>query len=197
MWGVENFFQPKMKRLKDGTLFLGYDRIGSTNIAARDYLDCLGPEEVGDLETGIVFVAKQQFTGKGQHERVWESNLGGLYYTLLIQRFEFRGDLAVTALNIGHTVAAGILSVTQIPIEVKAPNDLMYQGAKVGGVLMEATTKFGVPVIIVGVGLNVNQHHFSDEIAWRASSLSLIAGKRLDIMPIVAEITKGLKAFFS
>jgi BirA family biotin operon repressor/biotin-[acetyl-CoA-carboxylase] ligase len=118
-----------------------------------------------------------------------------MYYTLLMTRPEFSDNLEGQAKLIGEVVATAIRRVTQLPIWVEAPNDLMIESKKIGGILMEAKDFDERPIIIVGVGLNVNQTSFSEDIAWRATSLQVVSHKKWDIMGIVAAVTKELTTY--
>ncbi len=190
-----SIFTSEYRQLPNGTHLYGYDELDSTNLEARRFLDHASQD--AHLDQGILFVAKRQVFGKGQFERTWESGLGGLYYTLLIRRPEFTPDIAREALTIGEVITTQVRKITTLPVILKAPNDLMLNGNKLGGILMEAFTYNSIPIIIVGLGLNINQTTFTPEITPIATSIKLATNKNWDIAPFIVHITTALQAHFS
>jgi BirA family transcriptional regulator, biotin operon repressor / biotin---[acetyl-CoA-carboxylase] ligase len=191
----QSLFSPHYRTLKNGVHFYGYDAIDSTNREANRYLEQL--TDTASLSEGILFVSKIQHAGKGQFERLWESDHGGLYYTLLIKRHEFDANIANEALQISNIAATAIRKLTELPILVKAPNDLMLEGKKIGGILMEARHHQQQPIIIVGIGLNINQTEFSSDISNTTTSLVIATQKKWAHAPFISNITQDLKAHFT
>jgi len=121
---------------------------GSTNDDARQ------AAEAGDAE-GLVVWALKQTAGKGRHGRIWESPEGNLYCSILLRPKEGM-DLAglysfVAALALYDTVR---LCLPVAEITLKWPNDVLVEGEKVAGILIEA----GPDWLVIGIGLNVLHH---------------------------------------
>lgn len=59
-----------------------------------------------------------------------------------------------------------------VDLEIKSPNDIIYENRKIGGILTESLVKGEIAEdIIIGIGLNINQMEFNDEIKDKATSL--------------------------
>lgn len=132
--------------------FISLDIVGSTNAVARDYAEC------GDL--GPLWVkADQQTEGRGRRGRAWKSKHGNLYSTGL---YPSSGDVRQTALlSFVAALAVYDLVQTYVPeanIALKWPNDVLVNGAKISGILLESGKhKFG-SWVAVGVGVNLVSH---------------------------------------
>ena len=111
---------------------------------------------------GTVVAAEQQSGGYGRHGRAWFSPPGfNIYCSIVVRGKSQTVPLAqwlswiplVTAL----AVAEATRHITTAPLALKWPNDLLLQDRKVGGILCESTmTTTNGPIVIIGIGLNVN-----------------------------------------
>ena len=146
----------------------GFDSIGSTNAEA------LAAASAGD-PGGIWFVARQQTAGKGRRGRPWQSPHGNLAATLLIvpdtdpTLAATLGFVAGVALNqalsailpkglvrIGIDGADGTSENGPSRIALKWPNDVLADGAKLAGILLEAQKRDdGQHAVAIGLGINV------------------------------------------
>jgi len=106
-----------------------------------------------------VAVADRQKKGKGRKGRRWESQEGGLYFSFVLSEEDF-SDLLQIPLVVGLGVSE-TLNREGVGTVLKWPNDVFAKGKKIAGVLAERTGGR----VIVGVGLNVNQKSFGEEIA--------------------------------
>ena len=132
------------------------------------------------LPEGHLIRTEYQSQGRGQYSRHWESSLGkNLLFTILLRP---------TFLETKHLFLlsmAAILSLLEVAhslnldnLYVKWPNDLYVGDQKLSGVLLESKLQAGrVRHLLLGVGLNVNQQHFS---VAGATSLARLVGKSLD-----------------
>jgi len=110
----------------------------------------------GALDLSVV-LAETQSDGRGRRGRSWQSPLGGNVYFSLLKRF----DAAMGALA-GLSIAAGIalartLRETGVDgVGLKWPNDLVADGRKVAGILVELGGEFlGPCCAVIGIGINV------------------------------------------
>ena len=144
----------------------GYDSIGSTNEAA------LAAAAAGD-EGGIWFAARQQTAGRGRRGRAWENPYGNLAATLLIvpdvdpNLAATLGFVAGVALNmaLSSILPDGVLRIGidgadalegRSRIALKWPNDVLADGGKLAGILLEASRPAsGRQAIVIGIGVNV------------------------------------------
>ncbi|MFO7272800.1 MAG: biotin--[acetyl-CoA-carboxylase] ligase [Sphaerobacter thermophilus] len=107
---------------------------------------------------GTVVVADEQTAGRGRMGRVWLAPAG----TCLLFTALFRPPLAVaqspTLLrDIGERVAAAVAETTGVQPTIKEPNDLLIDGRKVAGILVQTSIRGDhLDYLLVGIGLNVN-----------------------------------------
>ncbi len=125
---------------------------------------------------GTAVLAERQTRGRGRLGRVFVSPPGGMYLSVVLKPDElsFNTPTAVTA-YIGLCVCEAISAVFGIEAGIKWVNDIMVNGKKVGGILVEAPAGIaGVSAYIAGIGVNVytRDEDFPEEVKWRAASLS-------------------------
>lgn len=107
--------------------------------------------------SGTVCVAEQQTAGKGRHGRTWVSPFGSNIYLSLLWRFE----LAPSELT-GMSLAAGIAVLRTLrqynchDAGLKWPNDVLWRGKKLAGLLLEVAGETTGPArVVIGLGLNI------------------------------------------
>lgn len=132
-----------------------YESVASTNDIARKLAD-------GGAAAGTTIIANQQSHGRGRAGRPWHAPAGTALLCSLILRS--RGPLAETdapgaiPLRIGLAAARAIDRCTGTRLQLKWPNDLQIEGAKLAGILCEASLAASHGgFVVVGIGLNVNQ----------------------------------------
>lgn len=165
-----------------------YVSIGSTNRRALDWAEAGAPE-------GALVVAEHQTAGRGRHGRSWTDAPGHNLLFSLVLRPPLPADRLgllslAAALAVAETVAPWVGPVRPT---LKWPNDVLLEGRKTCGLLVEA--RLGTtPVAVLGVGLNVNQTAFPPELAERATSLALVAGRPLLRVGLLAALLAHLEA---
>jgi len=177
-----------------------FKTIGSTN----DYAIKLARAGAKEL---TVVRADIQTKGKGRFEREWVSPKGGIYFSLVLMPFN-SGDKTLllpltfskaTALALKKYVDAnsvrGKLSSDNCKIsngiKVKMPNDVMVNGKKIGGVLIETGTdskekKF----LVAGIGININTK--KEQLPDCATSLYVETGKSYNMEKIFNKLLKEI-----
>lgn len=141
-------------RVPAGYSVANFDAIDSTNEEAR--------RRVATGERGPLWIwAKSQTAGRGRRGREWESPEGNLMTTLLIAPGVSAPEAArlsfVTALAVHDLVAA---YATRSVVRVKWPNDVLIDGKKVAGILLESSGDAGLDVLPwVAIGIGVNLMH--------------------------------------
>ena len=91
-------------------------------------------------------------------------------------------------------VAEGIQEVTGLETKIKWPNDIVVNGRKICGILTEMSTEIDyINHVVIGVGINVNQDTFSDDIKATASSLKLELGKSVKRSELIAAVMKSFE----
>ncbi|MCK5640706.1 MAG: bifunctional biotin--[acetyl-CoA-carboxylase] ligase/biotin operon repressor BirA [Gammaproteobacteria bacterium] len=109
------------------------------------------------LKSGYFCLAEQQLQGRGRRGRDWVSPLGGNIYLSLLWRFaEGPASLAGLSLAAGIAVtrALNVLGITEHGL--KWPNDVLWKGKKLAGILLEVAGEATGPChAVIGIGLNV------------------------------------------
>ena len=107
--------------------------------------------------SGLVCVAEQQTAGRGRRGRTWVSPFAGNIYMSLV--WEFAGGASALeglSLAVGVAVAEALERCGVPDVALKWPNDLLVNGAKLGGILIEMVgDAAGSCKVVIGVGLNV------------------------------------------
>jgi BirA family biotin operon repressor/biotin-[acetyl-CoA-carboxylase] ligase len=154
----------------------------STNDVAR--------EQAGrGVAAGFVVAADRQTRGRGRLGRRWESERGkGLYVSILLRPEWAARDAGRLTILGSVAMADAVEAAAGFHPQIKWPNDLMQQGRKLAGLLIE-TEPAGARIAwaVLGIGLNVNQARddFSPEFRDLATSLQLATGgmhRRADLL---------------
>ena len=136
---------------------------------------------------GTMVLADTQTAGRGRRGHSWISPAGSsISMTLILRPDVPPAQVAKISLLTALATANAIRRVTGLDVRIKWPNDIVAGGRKVCGMLMEMdATPEKVASVVAGVGINVHQTQFPEEIAHSASSLDLLAGRRISRADIV------------
>lgn len=173
-----------------GQVMRGYEEVGSTNERAAAWAKEGAPE-------GAVVLTEYQTSGRGRQGRSWDAEKG----TNLLFSVVLRPQLATDRWSL-ITVAAGVAVAEAIEAfvrphraAIKWPNDVLLEGRKACGILLESS--FSTPdagtAVVLGVGLNVNQTAFPDALADTATSLRLVAGRPVPRAPLLGRLLGALE----
>ena len=127
-------------------------RVASTNLIARRVVnECIDNEL--SLPQAMI-IAGEQFAGRGRNERTWSSPPGkGIYATTLITRRAT--ELPLVPLEMANIVASFLREVFAIDARIKWPNDVLVNGKKIAGILIEARVQDDRAYLLIGTGVNV------------------------------------------
>jgi BirA family biotin operon repressor/biotin-[acetyl-CoA-carboxylase] ligase len=150
-----------------GARLVSLDTVGSTNAEA------FARARAG--ERGPLWItARRQTAGRGRRGRPWVSEPGNLYASLLLtdpappQR---AAELSLVAALAVHDALAERAPVLGPRLQVKWPNDILCDGAKLAGILVEGESAPGRPLAVV-IGIGVNCAHYPPGTAYPATSLA-------------------------
>ncbi len=157
--------------LSEKTIAAGYrvkefETIGSTNAQA------LQDAQVG-AESAVWYVTKDQRSGRGRRGREWSTQTGNLAATLLLIH-DYPLDVAATlsfvaGLSLVQAVET-LLPDSETRFQLKWPNDVLGDGAKLSGILLEsALLKDGRKALVIGIGVNVL--HSPEGVPYAVTSL--------------------------
>ena len=138
-----------------GVRLLAFDTIGSTNAEA------LARARAG--ERGPLWItAACQTGGRGRRGRGFVSERGNLYATLLVtdaSPVDRAAELGFVAALAAYDAVADVAAELEPRLAVKWPNDLLCDGAKLAGILVEGESATGQPLVtVVGIGINCAHH---------------------------------------
>ena len=157
-----------------------FSQLESTNIHARNLIHAKSANE-GDL-----FISAYQSNGKGQIKSTWQSEPGkNLLFSLVLEpNIQIQHQFFIS-MAVANSLRELIQQLTNMACEVKWPNDLMLNGYKIGGILIENHFSKGlITHCIVGVGLNVNQVDFPADLKL-ASSLARETNKTYQLSKVM------------
>lgn len=131
-----------------------FDSLDSTNEEVRRRAET-GAEE------GLAVLAKQQTAGRGRRGRVWESPPGNLFLSLLLRPKSSPAEAATLSFLTAVALLEALdLAAVPAQLSCKWPNDVLVNGAKVAGILLESRTApdGALGWVTVGIGVNLAWH---------------------------------------
>lgn len=150
--------------------------------------------------TGTLVVAEHQSRGRGRLGREWLSPAGvGLYCSLILRPRLDPADLPKLTLGAGLAVSRAVEFVTALRPLLKWPNDLWLAEKKIGGILAEARFDQGAPVVVLGIGLNVNTapDSFPPELREKVTSLASHSGREFLRSALLAALVDEVMAMLA
>src|SRR6185503_9281051 len=108
-------------------------------------------------DSGTVIAAEWQSAGRGRAGRAWLAGIGGALVFSVLRRFaQGAGVLSGLSLAVGVAVVRGLHAILGCRAGLKWPNDIVWEGKKVGGILIELSgDMLGPSTAVIGIGLNV------------------------------------------
>ena len=150
-----------------------FKEVSSTNTLAK-FLS------MNDVENGTVIISEKQTQAKGRSGKQWESPLGGVWMSIILNPNVDHSKLPLITLATGVAVAKTLESIGVENPEIKWPNDIMINGKKVCGILTEAVAKFNtIENVIIGVGIdaNLDVEQFPEELQEGTTTLKKELGR--------------------
>ncbi len=151
-----------------------FDTLDSTNTKAREYAPF------------SAVMAHAQSAGRGRCGRVWQSLAGNLNLSLVLPAYDNQ-NAPLLSFVAGVAVARAL---APFPVRLKWPNDVLFNGKKLAGILLERTDD----KIIVGIGVNVQQAPQGD-LNYAATSLNGAVTAESVCQKILEEFEKTLAVF--
>ncbi len=106
-------------------------------------------------ENGTIVIAEKQTSGRGRLDRKWTSPKGGIWFSLIIHpKFDVSSSTLIPILS-AVALSKSIKKILGIDTEVKWPNDIILNGKKVAGILVDASVQANnIEYLILGIGIN-------------------------------------------
>ncbi len=159
----------KLKNLQ--TNFLGrntiyYKSIDSTQSEIWRLIQANAPN-------GTLVMTDIQTNGKGTHGRIWHTDeKNNIAFSFFIKMDCNISELKGITIEIANIIVNIFKEKYQINLEIKEPNDIVFNKKKIGGILTE--TKVNAEVVkylVVGIGINTSKRNFSEDIKDVATSI--------------------------
>ncbi len=151
-----------------GEPFSYLDRTHSTNDVAKQAARTGAP-------SGATFLTDHQSAGRGRRGRTWHSEPGqGLLFSVVLDSSLPPERLSPLTLAVGLGVREALAEFAEHELSLKWPNDVLFEGRKLAGVLVESEASGNGMRLVVGVGVNVGTPSFPAELASIATSLRLL-----------------------
>jgi BirA family transcriptional regulator, biotin operon repressor / biotin---[acetyl-CoA-carboxylase] ligase len=188
LFNIENF-DIKLNTEYIGRTFVYAEELSSTNTFLMD-------KQNGYNQNGTVVLAEKQINGKGRKDRVWYSAPdSNLTFSILLTKDKFlvnHSSLINFAASL--SVAVSIENLFQLKTELKWPNDVLIDGKKTSGILIESTSQGNkIERFVIGLGINVNQNSFQGTFNYPPTSIKNELGRNIDRERLLAEILNNFE----
>jgi BirA family biotin operon repressor/biotin-[acetyl-CoA-carboxylase] ligase len=152
-----------------------FESIDSTNACAKTLAETGTPE-------GTVVISDHQTAGRGRLGRAWISAPGtNLLFSVVLRPTLPRESSGFLTFFSAVFIARALEQISGHEVECKWPNDILINGKKCCGILLENSySQNSLDFSVVGIGINVNQSTFDGDLADRATSLFKEFGVEFD-----------------
>ncbi|MBQ9940185.1 MAG: biotin--[Clostridia bacterium] len=179
-----NFSSALIKKISAASDVIILDTVSSTNTYMK--------ENVTELKDKTVVLAYHQTSGRGRCGKTFYSEAhGGLYMSILLENDSISSaNIQILTICAAVAVCRGIKKVCNIAVDVKWVNDIIYQNRKICGILCEKVNgknEISSGSYIVGIGININNADFPQEIKTIAGSILCKAGDENFLASHIAE----------
>ena len=144
---------------------------------------------------GTVLLSEKQTEGKGRKNRVWYSDDKlNLTFSILITEPKYLQKISIINFVASLALAVSIENLYQLKTELKWPNDILIDGKKTAGILIESTSKGSkISRLVIGMGLNVNQISFQRKFTTEPTSLKKELGHPVEREKTLADILNNIE----
>ncbi len=173
----------------DGGQFIWLESTDSTN----DHAMALARD---GAPAGTVVAAETQTAGRGRLGRQWVSPAGlNLYFSIILRPGLSARDIPLVTLMCAVEAAGALKASTGAEVKLKWPNDLLLEGKKLGGILVESLLKGNVvEFVVAGIGININsrEEDFPPEVKDIATSLFIASSRKHPRAPILKSVAESV-----
>lgn len=171
----------KTKFLGKNTIY--YNEIDSTQT------EILRLIELGNIQNGTLVFADLQSNGLGTHGRTWYTDeTNNIAFSFFIRTNCNIKKLNGITLEIANIVVDIFKKQYDINLNIKAPNDIVYNNKKIGGILTQSKiVSEEVKYLVIGIGINTSKEKFTDDIKENATSIKKEFNVDVNVMKFIAE----------
>ncbi len=158
-----------------------FNEVCSTNEIARSI--------ARECQSGTVILAETQTRGRGRLSRPWASPPGGIWMSLVLKPkmsldMAYRINMAVSV-----AISRTLCALYGLDVGIKWPNDLLIEGRKICGILMEISAEVDrLDWAVVGLGINVNNDVSGFPMEWRSTSLREELGLEVSRIDLIQKL---------
>ena len=169
--------------------------IDSTSRYAAELLRRGNNEQKSAAPNNAPFIvwAEEQSGGRGRHGHEWQSPRGNLYVTIALPPPDLGAEHhGLLPLKAGVVLARFIEREFGLRITLKWPNDILFGGSKLGGILVETSlngSRFGE--LLIGIGLNLNHAPNLKDGDYQAVALHSLLGHSLEVADVAHRFARG------
>ncbi|MFH1195479.1 MAG: biotin--[acetyl-CoA-carboxylase] ligase [bacterium] len=177
-----------------------------TDFIGRNFIYC---EEIDSTNTyllstksqtihGTVVLAESQTKGRGRRNREWLSiSEQNLTFSILIKSPIDSAQLHFLNFGSALAVAQSIENLFQLNVELKWPNDVLVDGRKIAGILVESSSQgTKLEKIVIGFGINVNQTNFAGKFLIQPTSVKREFKQNCSRERILSEVLNNFETIF-
>jgi BirA family biotin operon repressor/biotin-[acetyl-CoA-carboxylase] ligase len=170
---------------------LRYETVTSTNSeVARLAAD--GADE------GLAIVADEQTAGRGRLQRTWSSPKGaGLYFSILLRPRVAADRWPLITFVAALATGDALREAGAVETDIKWPNDLLANERKICGILAEAIETPAGRAVVVGIGINLTNNAFPEELIGIATSVEQESGRKPERETMLAALLNGLMRWYA
>jgi len=181
------------------TLFVGQNFIKLKEVdSTNNYLKNLASKSE-PLTEGTVIMADHQFAGRGQQDTIWQTEPGKNISASVFLKPVFLPIYKQFYLNMAVSIAISEALCFFLPdtVNIKWPNDIYYNGKKLGGVLIENSLSGSIiKSSVIGFGLNINQQKFQPALEEKATSVFQILHKDVRLELVLEKIFVYIEKYY-
>lgn len=145
--------------------------------------------ENNTIKNGTLILAKIQNNGMGTHGRKWFiEEEGNITFSFFVQTNCKMNKLEGLTLKIAKIILEVFKKIYGIELCIKLPNDITYNGKKIGGILTVSKSQEDIiKYLVIGIGINTNGKKFNGEIEKLASSIKNEFNIEIDNQKVISE----------
>lgn len=171
----------KLKTNFLGRNFTFYEKIDSTQNEIWRLVDNK------EIKNGTLVMADIQTEGKGTHGRIWHTDeMKNIAFSFYIETNCFSKQLDGLTIQIAEILLEVFKEKYNVDLNIKTPNDIVYNNKKIGGILTESKVSLErVKFLVIGIGLNTEKMNFTEDIKDIATSIKKEFGIEVDRLEVV------------
>jgi BirA family biotin operon repressor/biotin-[acetyl-CoA-carboxylase] ligase len=184
---------PKLNTRQFGRNLRLFNSVTSTQDELRALAEQGAPE-------GTLVISEQQTSGRGRMGRSWLSPAGkGIWMSLLLRPSVPLHLTPQLTLLAAVALSRAISKLVPISIGIKWPNDLLVEGRKISGILLESAAedeRLRYVVVGMGISANLDMEDYPEELLTKAISLKMASGGEVDRSELIAVIMEEFERLY-